>query len=139
MKGAVADYFDRAIGDAPTNDYQRGHLEALKVARAELATILAVDNPVPMLLNCPKCGEQHIDEPDEANGWSNPPHRSHRCGGCGCIWRPADVATVGVAEINTRGGADTWLPSLLLDEPLDPPCDDCELPQSICDCEEAGR
>lgn len=44
MSGPVADYFDRAIatfaGDPPATDFQRGHLEALKVARAELATLL---------------------------------------------------------------------------------------------------
>jgi hypothetical protein len=44
MKGPVADYFARSLAtydnDPPTNDYQRGHCEALKVASAELATIL---------------------------------------------------------------------------------------------------
>jgi hypothetical protein len=40
---AVLEHLDRAIAtfdsDPPANDYHRGHLEALKVARAELATI----------------------------------------------------------------------------------------------------
>jgi hypothetical protein len=66
-------------------------------------------NPVDMLLYCPKCGIQHVDWPDERTpGWSNPPHRSHLCHGCGCIWRPADVPTNGVAAIATQGKADTW-------------------------------
>jgi hypothetical protein len=60
-----------------------------------------------MVLYCPACGVQHIDEPSE--GWDNPPHRSHLCHGCGCIWRPADVATNGVADIKTEGSADTWV------------------------------
>jgi len=64
------------------------------------------DAPIPMLLWCPKCNEQHIDAPSE--GWDNPPHRSHLCHACGCIWRPADVATTGVADIKTAGDADTW-------------------------------
>lgn len=72
--------------------------------------------PIPMILHCPKCGVQHIDEPaleerDEegrAIHWTNPPHRSHLCHGCGCIWRPADVPTNGVARIETVGKADTW-------------------------------
>lgn len=76
--------------------------------------------PIDMLLYCPSCGMQHIDEPDHpyyagkttAEGftprWDNPPHRSHLCHDCGCIWRPADVATNGVAELKTKGKADTW-------------------------------
>lgn len=75
--------------------------------------------PIPMLLFCPQCGEQHIDAPEEREhdaglstimrvDWTNPPHRSHLCSSCQCIWRPADVATVGVASIESRGKADTW-------------------------------
>lgn len=74
-------------------------------------------NPIPMILHCPSCGLQHIDAPDmhevtgsegrvHEAGWTNPPHRSHLCAGCGCIWRPADVPTVGVASIATRGKDD---------------------------------
>jgi hypothetical protein len=64
--------------------------------------------PVPMILHCPTCGFQHVDEPDPAADWDNPPHRSHLCAACGKIWRPADVLTTGVREIATRGSADTW-------------------------------
>lgn len=74
--------------------------------------------PIDMVLHCPDCGMQHIDAPSETreirggelciDRWDNPPHRSHKCGACGCIWRPADVATNGVREIKTRGTADTW-------------------------------
>lgn len=62
--------------------------------------------PIPMILFCPNCGLQHIDAPRE--GWQNPPHRSHLCAGCGHTWRPADVPTTGVAEIETSGQADTY-------------------------------
>lgn len=64
--------------------------------------------PIPMVLHCPACGTQHIDEPGP--GWDNPPHRSHLCGGCGVIWRVADVPTVGVPEsaLKTSSPADTW-------------------------------
>lgn len=41
--------------------------------------------------------------------WTNPPHRSHLCHHCGCIWRPADVPTNGVAHIETKGKVDTWV------------------------------
>lgn len=82
-----------------------------------------MEKPVDMVLYCPNCGMQHIDR-DEAKGmlafdvacygepWRNPPHKSHLCkpqeGGCGCIWRPADVPTNGVAAIKTEGKHDTW-------------------------------
>lgn len=66
-------------------------------------------DPVAMILFCPDCGLQHIDAPDPARGWENPPHRSHLCHGCGHIWRPADVETCGVAEIETRGAGDRLL------------------------------
>ncbi|VWC53833.1 hypothetical protein BLA9940_02106 [Burkholderia aenigmatica] len=82
--------------------------------------------PIPMLLFCPRCGTQHVDAPETEPGrlissgpnagravapnvtWNNPPHRSHLCHACGIVWRPADVATVGVKSIETRGKADTW-------------------------------
>lgn len=86
--------------------------------------------PIPMVLHCPKCGLQHIDEPDpgpvdlgdanewdakypawETTLWTNPPHRSHPCHGCGHIWRPADVPTTGVAAVQTKGKADSPIPS----------------------------
>jgi hypothetical protein len=67
-------------------------------------------SPVDMILHCPRCHLQHIDKPEpdaDADGWNNPPHRSHFCHGCGFIWRPADVPTNGVAAIQTRGKNDS--------------------------------
>jgi hypothetical protein len=65
--------------------------------------------PIDMVLHCPKCGMQHIDTDEFPE-----PHRSHLCrkevGGCGTIWRPADVATTGVAAVKTVGKNDTWTP-----------------------------
>lgn len=80
--------------------------------------------PIDMVLHCPKCGLQHIDASNEEeirikaaelgidregdraycdwldeNEWTNPPHKSHLCHGCGHIWRPADVPTNGVAFV----------------------------------------
>ena len=62
--------------------------------------------PVPLLLFCPHCATQHVDGPQPAKQWNNPPHRSHLCHVCGHVWRPADVPTVGVAAIATRGQDD---------------------------------
>lgn len=85
----------------------------------------ALSKPIDMLLFCPKCGSQHIDAPEPEKlepfdsgadieyirtpAWTNPPHLSHKCAACRCVWRPADVATNGVASIETKGKADTWL------------------------------
>ena len=70
---------------------------------------------VDMLLFCPACGDQHIDEPERSLGpgnterldWDNPPHRSHLCHGCGHIWRPSDIHTNGVAAIRSKGVNDS--------------------------------
>lgn len=61
--------------------------------------------PIPMILHCPCCGMQHVDEANDE--WPNPPHRSHMCQYCRTVWRPADVPTTGVAAIATRGRDDT--------------------------------
>lgn len=63
--------------------------------------------PIPMILHCPQCRTTHVDEPNPERGWTNPPHRSHECQNCECIWRPADVPTTGVLHISTKGRADT--------------------------------
>jgi hypothetical protein len=87
------------------------------------AAFAAVQEPKPidMVLHCPECGVQHIDAPEgepnlldaridedapQKELWSNPPHRSHLCHGCGLVWRPADVATNGVKSIKTKGKED---------------------------------
>jgi len=91
-----------------------------------------------MLLFCPQCGTLHVDAPeppkmtDKAHfpyatyiregwtelslvthglmlpGWTNPPHKSHKCAKCKKVWRPADFCTNGVVEIKTQGKGDTW-------------------------------
>lgn len=77
-------------------------------ARKQNAIEPKEETPIPMILNCPACNAQHIDKPAPDKGWTNPPHRSHLCKFCGIVWRPADVPTIGVAKIETRGGSDTW-------------------------------
>lgn len=66
----------------------------------------AID-PIKMVLHCPNCGTQHIDKPEPERQWLNPPHRSHLCAKCAWVWRPADVATVGVEKIQTKGERDS--------------------------------
>ncbi len=65
-------------------------------------------DPLPLVLHCPMCGTQHIDAPEPEIGWTNPPHRSHKCKACGCVWRPSDIPTTGVASAGTKGKGDNW-------------------------------
>lgn len=50
--------------------------------------------PIPMLIWCPdpRCGDRHID----VGEFATKPHHTHACQGCGMVWRPAIVPTVGV-------------------------------------------
>jgi hypothetical protein len=93
----------------------------------------ALHGVVKMILHCPACGLQHIDAPEapvmvagNAGMWTNPPHRSHLCAGCGHIWRPADVPTEGVAAIETCGKSDS--PTV---QPVRRMCSTCGQPQFV--------
>lgn len=68
-----------------------------------------MNKPIPMVLFCPKCHIKHVDKAEES--WPNPPHKSHLCAACGCIWRSCDEYTVGVESTVTHGANDwpkTW-------------------------------
>jgi hypothetical protein len=94
-------------------------IEARDAMRAALAAPSQAFPPtIDMVLFCPKCEVQHVDSPekpiseyDDIPEWTNPPHRSHLCHGCGHIWRPADVPTNGIAAVKTKGSADSKLAS----------------------------
>jgi hypothetical protein len=83
-------------------ELERGVRTAMELSALPAVVKIA---PVPMLLFCPACGAQHVDEGEWATTRA---HRSHECQalGCGHVWRPADVATVGVAKLTTQGTAD---------------------------------
>lgn len=52
--------------------------------------------PQQMILYCPVCHKQHIDE----GVWALRPHKTHLCQFCEQEWKPAMVPTVGVAHLN---------------------------------------
>lgn len=101
----------------------------LEVTGAEIYVNEEHLDPIDMVLHCPECGVQHIDKPmteaeyaarlhesswwecggDKPGRWTNPPHRSHLCHGCGHIWRPADVPTNGVRAVKTKGQNDSLI------------------------------
>lgn len=75
-------------------------LEQVRALRAfRVRTLLAepasviLPASVPMLLFCPMCHGKHIDEGEFATKIDH----SHACQHCGLVWRPALVATTGVA------------------------------------------
>jgi len=83
--------FERVIDDdvkriqtAEEAAHQRGE----QVRRLSAVTV----GPIPMRIECPACGELHIDEGEFATR----PHHTHACQHCGAVWRPAVVTTVGV-------------------------------------------
>lgn len=92
------------------------HLQAQTPQRAKLRPVSAGEAvaPVDVLLFCPKCKMQHVDTAEHWGG-AVEDHRSHLCvpaaGGCGHIWRAADVPTNGVAAVKTKGKADSPLAS----------------------------
>lgn len=65
--------------------------------RAAIAALLA--RPIPMVLYCP-CGVQHVDTEEWA---TTRHHRTHLCkpedGGCGKVFRPSNLSTVGVKAL----------------------------------------
>lgn len=112
--------------DPPLHHVKQAHdrcVEWLAAHPAPVEARVVPEQPIDMILHCPACGMQHIDKPDGrrlfadepideqsfAPAWTNPPHRSHLCHGCGHIWRPADVPTNGVDAIKTKGKADAPL------------------------------
>lgn len=67
--------------------------DILRALFKEFEDLNIVDTPViPMLLTCPSCGLRHHDEGE----FATKAHHTHACQGCGMVWRPAKVNTVGV-------------------------------------------
>ncbi len=97
MESVVEDFTGTLEFDERAALYDREQ-RLMAAARAE-----ALASPIPMLLWCPVCHLQHIDEPSPT--WANPPHRTHLCLGCGHLWRPAEVATNGVLALAEKGAA----------------------------------
>jgi hypothetical protein len=58
--------------------------------------------PVPLILFCPKCNTRHVD----TGVMATTPHHTHACQGCGFLWSPAVVHTVGVAFLPGCRDAD---------------------------------
>jgi predicted RNA-binding Zn-ribbon protein involved in translation (DUF1610 family) len=65
----------------------------LHAATHALKSITQVEEqPVPMLLWCPDCGQRHID----VGVFETKLHHTHACQHCGMVWRPAICNTKGV-------------------------------------------
>lgn len=98
---ALQDLYDWQNGP-PLPSYEQAWSAAMKQAETVLGTPVPAMPPLPMVLHCPECKQQHID----VGEFATRPHRTHRCTaeagngpGCGHEWRPALVRTVGVKEL----------------------------------------
>ncbi len=85
--------------DPAMPDPDKAILDAFEAAQKQT-------EPIPMRIICPECGELHIDEGE----FATKAHHTHACQACGCVWRPAVVATVGVRFLpgfknEEKGGA----------------------------------
>lgn len=60
--------------------------------------------PIPLILHCPKCEHQHVDEGE----WATKPHKTHLCAFCKHEWRPSDEPTVGVAPDSDEAMRALW-------------------------------
>lgn len=121
-------------------------LQAARHNRELLAQWMG-QKPIDMILFCPTCNAQHIDEPVAhrvscaacvmwegvpmfaaapdakctCGTWTNPPHRTHSCRACGESWRPSDHATNGVLHLASNRPdemkAPKWEPRTTIDPP----------------------
>lgn len=70
--------------------------ERLNSAEAQLANLKFLG--IPVVLHCPLCKVQHIDQLEEdGTDWATRPHRKHLCAACKHVWQPYPVGTYGVA------------------------------------------
>lgn len=74
---------------------RRAFLEQLSAARVLRTMLGLVEPPLALVIHCPRCGAQHVDEGEFAER----PHRAHLCAGCGETWQPCALPTVGVRSI----------------------------------------
>lgn len=81
-------------------EYQHTFISSRSIDMTHIAATRGEENtPIDMILYCPACHEQHIDEPQPEKNWTNPPHREHECQRCEFRWKPSNYPTNGVAKI----------------------------------------
>lgn len=81
-------------------DYQHAFIDRGTVDMHGIGVTRGLENmPIDMILYCPACHEQHIDEPQPEKHWTNPPHREHQCQCCDFKWKPSNHPTNGVAVL----------------------------------------
>lgn len=66
----------------------------------KFCTIIEIEiKPIDMIMLCPQCGRQHIDNSQPEKEWTNPPHKTHQCQYCSHEWRPCNYPTNGVEKL----------------------------------------
>lgn len=91
IRGFLCSRCNLALGNA--GDSTEWLLLATQYLRSDkILRTSDLEPPIPVLLYCPMCHTQHIDEGE----FTTKRHTTHSCQNCGLTWRPAIVATVGV-------------------------------------------
>lgn len=86
----LADYVEQAAGALSIGNLPRAVDLVLKELRRMPSKKPA--ELLELLLFCPRCKEQHIDEGEFATR----AHKDHACQHCGLVWRPCKQPSVGV-------------------------------------------
>lgn len=112
---------DQLVKDMVDSMYEEGMAFGFTADLCRRYLVSLATKPIDVMLHCPKCKEQHIDMPEPGHlissgpnagrvqaGWTNPPHKSHKCAHCGCVWRASDTPTNGKRHAESRGKGDNW-------------------------------
>lgn len=106
--------------------HERGDEEAYKKAKDGLweRAFALLGVPMPMHLNCPACGKEHVDKDESSTtigmtpgqDWTKRLHKTHRCHHCGQEWRPVELChTVGVRQTKADAPPIGPVPQFVLD------------------------
>lgn len=107
MRAIIAERLKRVKGIRLFNDSDMARavmaelntLTELVTAALTAQPVAQAGKPIEMILHCPACHSQHIDEGE----WATRAHHKHLCAVCRARWQPSLVDTVGVERLGAEG------------------------------------
>lgn len=88
----LADYVEQATGALGIGNLPRAIELVLKELRRREPKEEPEGSPLELLIHCPRCKTQHIDE----GRFATHPHKDHACQDCGLVFRPCKLPSIGV-------------------------------------------
>lgn len=88
----VADYIEQAVGALEGNNIPRAIELVLKELRRREPKEEPAAEPLELLIICPLCKVQHIDE----GRFATHAHKNHACQNCGLVFQPCKLPSIGV-------------------------------------------